>query len=135
MGFWSHLKAGLALKCPRCHQGEMFTHSALDLQKFDQMPEKCPACGFRYEIELGFYWGAMYMSYGLSVMIVFLVGISLYFLADDPPTWVYLTVVAITIVGFTPVLFRYARVIMLYFFGSVSFDPRYSTAKRSSFPE
>lgn len=125
MEAWEHLKAGLKLKCPRCHQGPMFSHSALNLRKFDQMPENCPVCGFRYEIELGFYWGAMYMSYGLSVFIVFLVGISLYFLANDPPTWVYLTTVATIVVLFTPVLFRYARVMMLYFFGSVSFDPKY----------
>ncbi|WP_255478676.1 DUF983 domain-containing protein [Rufibacter sp. XAAS-G3-1] len=103
----------------------MFSHSALNLSKFDQMPEKCPVCGFRYEIELGFYWGAMYMSYGLSVVIVFLVGITLYFLANDPPTWVYLTTVATVVILFTPLLFRYARVMMLYFFGSVSFDPKY----------
>lgn len=125
MGSWQHLKAALALKCPRCHQGDMFTHSAFNLQKFDQMPEKCAVCGFRFEIELGFYWGAMYMSYGLSVAIVFLVGISLYVFGNDPPTWVYLTVVASIIIVFTPVLFRYARVMMLYFFGSVSFDPKY----------
>ncbi|MBA9079022.1 MULTISPECIES: DUF983 domain-containing protein [Rufibacter] len=103
----------------------MFTHSALNLKKFDQMPEKCPFCGFRYEIELGFYWGAMYMSYGLSVLIVLIVGVSLYFLANDPPTWVYLTAVAGTVILLTPVLFRYARVLMLYLFGSVSFDPKY----------
>ncbi|WP_223808659.1 DUF983 domain-containing protein [Rufibacter hautae] len=125
MSAWEHLQAGLEMKCPRCHQGPMFSHSALNLGKFDQMPEKCPVCGFRYEVELGFYWGAMYMSYGLSVVIVFLVGISLYFLANDPPTWVYLTTVAGTILVFTPFLFRYARVMMLYFFGSVSFDPKY----------
>jgi hypothetical protein len=103
----------------------MFSHKAYDLRKFDQMPEKCSVCGFRFEIELGFYWGAMYMSYGLSVVLVFLVGVSLYFLAHDPPTWVYLTAVASSVFLLTPVLFRYARVMMLYFFGSVSFNPKY----------
>lgn len=129
MAAGEHLKSALALRCPRCHQGEMFTHSALNLRKFDQMPEHCPVCGFRYEVELGFYWGAMYMSYGLSVAIVLIVGLSLYFLADDPPTWVYLTVVATTVLLLTPVLFRYARVMMLYFFGSVSYDPKYRSAQ------
>ncbi|WP_225986444.1 DUF983 domain-containing protein [Rufibacter sp. LB8] len=103
----------------------MFSHSALNLREFDKMPEACPVCGFRFEIELGFYWGAMYMSYGLSVIIVVLVGLGLYHLANDPPTWVYLTTVASIVVVFTPFLFRYARVMMLYFFGSVSFDPKY----------
>jgi len=122
---FDHLKAGLALKCPRCHQGKMFSHTAYNLRRFDEMPETCPVCGFRYEVELGFYWGAMYMSYGLSVGIVFLVGIGLYYLAGNPPTWVYLAAVATTVLVLTPVLFRYARVMMLYFFGSVSFDPRF----------
>ncbi len=67
----------------------------------------------------------MYMSYGLSVVVVFLVGVSLYFLANDPPTWVYLTAVAASVILLTPFLFRYARVLMLYFFGSVSFNPKY----------
>jgi len=125
MSAWENAKAGLALKCPRCHQGNLFTHSAYNLGKFDRMPEKCPVCGFRYEVELGFYWGAMYMSYGISVLIVLIVGVSLYHLANDPPTWVYLTTVASIIVVFTTVLFRYGRVLMLYFFGSVSYDPRY----------
>lgn len=127
---WEHVKAAMALKCPRCHQGEMFTHAAYNYRKFDQMPEHCPVCRFRYEIELGFYWGAMYMSYGLSVFIVVLVGLGLYHLAGDPPTWVYLTVVASIIVFLTPVLFRYGRVMMLYLFGSVAYDPKYRSHKQ-----
>ncbi|QHL89363.1 DUF983 domain-containing protein [Nibribacter ruber] len=89
------------------------------------MPEHCPVCGLRYERELGFYWGAMYMSYGLSVGIVVTVGLLLYHVFNDPPTWVYLTAVATIITVFTPILFRYGRVMMLYFFGSVSFDVKY----------
>ncbi|WP_082883171.1 DUF983 domain-containing protein [Rufibacter roseus] len=94
------------------------------------MPEQCSVCGFRYEIELGFYWGAMYMSYGLSVLIVVIVGLSLYHFAGDPPTWVYLTVVASIVVLFTSVLFRYARVMMLYFFGSVRYDAKYQQGNK-----
>jgi uncharacterized protein (DUF983 family) len=123
----AHLQAALAMKCPQCHQGPLFTHSAANLQKFDQMPEHCSVCGLRFERELGFYWGAMYMSYGLSVGIVVTLGLVLYHLFNDPATWVYLTAVASTITILTPVLFRYGRVMMLYWFGSVSFDPKYRT--------
>lgn len=113
----------LHMKCPQCYRGAMFSHSALSLQNFDKMHEHCPVCGLRYERELGFYWGAMYMSYGLSVFIVLITGVSLYYLANDPPTWVYLSVVTSVIILFTPLLFRYARVIMLYAFGGVSYRP------------
>lgn len=87
------------------------------------MYEACPACGQHYEPEVGFYWGAMYISYGLSVGIVVLVGLTLYYLAGDPPVWVYITGVACTVVLLTPLLFRYARALMLYCFGSISYDP------------
>lgn len=30
------------------------------------MHEDCPSCGQKYEIEPGFYWGAMYIGYALS---------------------------------------------------------------------
>lgn len=89
------------------------------------MPEKCPVCGFRYEVELGFYWGVLYMSYALSFIIVLIGGLALYHLANDPPTWIYLTVVSSIIVVSTPISFRYGRMLMLYLFGSVSFDPNF----------
>ena len=121
----SALKAIIACKCPRCHQGDMFTHSAFSLRHFDDMPEHCPVCNFRYEIEVGFYWGAMYISYGLSVILLVVFGVLLYYLAGDPPLWVYIAGVSGVLLLFTTFLFRYARVLMLYWFGSVHYDPRY----------
>ena len=55
-------------KCPRCHEGDFFeTHNPYNLKKFDKMYKKCPVCGEDYERETGFYYGAMYVSYGLTV--------------------------------------------------------------------
>jgi uncharacterized protein (DUF983 family) len=121
----STLKAILATKCPRCHQGDMFTHPAYSLGHFDDMPEHCPVCKFRYEIEVGFYWGAMYISYGLSVFLLVILGILLFYLGDDPPLWVYIAGVSGVLLLFTTILFRYARVLMLYWFGSVHYDPKF----------
>lgn len=86
------------------------------------MPESCAVCGQHYEPETGFYWGAMYISYGLAVGVVLVAGLLTYFLGHDPPTWVYVTVVAACMVLLTPLLFRYARAIMLYLFGGSSYD-------------
>lgn len=116
----------LKCRCPRCRQGEVFTHAALNLRKFDHMHERCLVCGLHYEVEVGFFWGAMYISYGFSVGIILVAGILLFYLANDPPVWVYLTVVATTIILSTPVLFRYARILMLYFFGGIKYNPVYS---------
>ena len=119
----SSLLAMVAQKCPRCHHGPLFKHSALNLRKFDEMYEDCVACRQYYEPEVGFYWGAMYISYGFSTGIVFLTGVLLYYLANDPPVWGYITVVAAIVLALTPLLFRYARVVMLYFFGGIHYNP------------
>lgn len=120
------LGAILACKCPRCRRGEVFTHTAMNLRKFDHMHKTCPSCGLYYETEVGLFWGAMYISYGFSVAIVVIVGIMLYFLANDPPTWVYMSSVGAVVLLTTPLLFRYARILMLYFFAGVNYNPSYS---------
>ncbi len=113
----------LALRCPRCHEGPLFLHPATSLTKFTEMPDQCPVCGLSYEPEPGFYFGAMYISFGFAVGIFFAVGIALYFLAGDPDSWVYVvTVAAVTLVS-TPLVFRYSRALMLYLFGNSGYDP------------
>jgi Na+/citrate or Na+/malate symporter len=67
----------------------------------------------------------MYISYGFSVGIVLAVGVLLYYLAHDLPIWVYLTTVATIVFLFTPLLFRYARILLLHYFSGVKFDPSY----------
>lgn len=121
----SKLEAMLACRCPRCRQGEVFTHSFLNLRKFDGMYERCLVCGLYYEVEVGLFWGAMYISYGFSVGIVLAVGVLLYYLANDPPMWVYLTTVTTIIVLSTTLLFRYARIVMLYYFSGIRYNPAY----------
>ncbi|MCC9138284.1 DUF983 domain-containing protein [Pontibacter silvestris] len=125
MGNPSKVGAILACRCPRCRRGEVFTHSFLNLNKFDQMHKSCPVCGLWYEVEVGLFWGAMYISYGFSVGIVLAVGILLYYFANDPPTWVYVVVVAVVVLLSTTLLFRYARILMLYYFSGINYDPSY----------
>lgn len=91
------------------------------------MYAQCPVCQFHYEPEVGFYWGAMYYSYAFSVIIVVIAGISLYYLANDLLAWVYMVTVTATVIMLTPVLFRYARAMMLFLFGGTGFDRRYTS--------
>lgn len=42
------------------------------------MPAACSVCGQAFEPEVGFYWGAMYVSYGFSTFIVAIVVVLLY---------------------------------------------------------
>jgi uncharacterized protein (DUF983 family) len=112
----------LALRCPRCHQGKLFSYPATSLTKFMDMPAECPVCSQTYEPEPGFYYGAMYISFGFALATFAVVGVLLYYFFGDPATWVYVVVVAIITLLSTPLVFRYSRALMLYLFGGVRYD-------------
>ena len=121
----SMLTGILQQRCPRCRRGPLFTHSALSLTHFTDMPVSCPVCDQTYEPEPGFYFGAMYISFAFSTGIMLVVGFLVYHLLNDPDTWVYVTAVAVIALLMTPVSLRYSRTLMLYLFGSVEYDPKY----------
>lgn len=55
-------------KCPHCHEGEfMVSRNPYDLSRAGDLLEACPVCHRKYEPEPGFYYGGMYVSYGLAV--------------------------------------------------------------------
>jgi uncharacterized protein (DUF983 family) len=55
-------------KCPKCHQGDFFIDKhAYNLKTFIKMHEKCTHCREIFDKEVGFYYGAMYVSYGLNI--------------------------------------------------------------------
>lgn len=68
----------LKLKCPRCRQGDLFCNKKIYQYKgFFDMPKKCPKCGQDFQIETGFYYGAMYVSYALTIALIVAVFIAL----------------------------------------------------------
>ncbi|WP_240635586.1 DUF983 domain-containing protein [Hymenobacter rigui] len=114
----------LQQRCPRCHQGNLFTTSALHLTRFTEMPEDCPVCGQHYEPEPGFFWGAMYISYAFSTGIMLITGLLVYHLLHDPAVWVYVTSVAVAAVLLTPLSLRYSRTVLLYLFSGIDYKPQ-----------
>ncbi len=55
-------------RCPRCRLGKIFVRSIF--LGFPKMHERCPACNLRFEREPGYFLGAMYISYGLALVII-----------------------------------------------------------------
>lgn len=57
-------------KCPHCHEGDFFvTKNPYNFSEFTKMHENCPVCGEKYLREIGFFYGSMYVSYGLTVAL------------------------------------------------------------------
>lgn len=82
-----------------------------------KLANPCSVCGQNYELETGFYWGAMYVSYGINVLVfVVMWGITeLIFPADTNPWW-YVGLITVTEVLLVPFTFRWARLIWINFF-------------------
>jgi uncharacterized protein (DUF983 family) len=54
-------------KCPKCAQGFVFKRK-LSFMQLPVMNVKCEQCNYTFDREPGYFLGAMYVSYGLSVL-------------------------------------------------------------------
>ena len=114
-------------KCPRCREGDIFTYPLLEKPtKFIKTNKACSRCGLRYEREPGFFFGAMYVSYALTMAIFLGFTFILYYVFGDPALEVYIIAVVGTVIILTPVVFRYSRTLYLHGFGGVKYNEAYS---------
>ncbi len=118
----SFLNALLKGKCPRCREGQMFTYPVSRLSRFNKMNHSCPFCGVRLEPEPGFYQGAMYVGYAFTIFAMAVIGLSLYFLSN-PSDGVYIGTVIGVMILIAPLNYRYSRILYLYLFGGIKYDP------------
>ena len=86
------------------------------------MYEHCPHCGLRYEVEPGYFIGAMYVSYAISGGVALVVGFLLFYLAGDPGGWTYTLVIAPLMVVIAPLNFRISRVIWLHYVAGIKYQ-------------
>ena len=57
-------------KCPRCHKGEFFEHKfTYNPNKITKLHDNCPKCNLKYMMEPSFFYGAMYVNYGITVAL------------------------------------------------------------------
>ncbi len=85
------------------------------------MFERCPVCGIKYEREQGYFLGAMYVSYGISIPAVLLLVVLFWKFT----TWPYdIDVLAafLAYLPFVPSVARFSRVVWMYI--DQAFDPR-----------
>lgn len=121
----SKFQSILEERCPKCRQGKMFPASPYQIRRFDRMHANCPVCGLKFDIEPGFYTGAMYVSYAFSVAIFLVTGFILFLFFDDPDLIVYVATTFAIVLLLFPLLYRYSRVIYLHLFGGIRYNPDY----------
>lgn len=129
----------ITMRCPRCRRGPMFSHpnpyKRITLKHIFDMPEQCPVCGQRYDLEPGFWYGTAYVSYALTVAIsvatfvawLVLIGVS----TEDNRIFWWLGVNALLLVILQPWIMRLSRVIYMRFF--IRYDEDFQKTKPKEF--
>lgn len=114
-------------KCPKCNEGEFFANKfTFNPSKVTKIHSNCANCNLKYMLEPSFFYGAMYVNYGITVAIsitVFVIaklGFELNLLES------FLSVLSALLI-LAPINLRLARIIWINMF--VPFDEKASATK------
>lgn len=122
----SYISTVIGCRCPRCREGKLFKYPLnLKLSNVLKMNKECPVCGQPTDIEVGFYYGTSFVSYGITVLLSVLsfviwyltVGMSV----DDNRFIYWLIFNAVLLIILQPWLMRFSRSLWISWF--VKHDP------------
>jgi uncharacterized protein (DUF983 family) len=119
----SQTSAALHAKCPKCRKGDMFANSMYGFSS-QKMNTRCAHCGFTFEIEPGFFYVAMFVSYAFNIAEMVSLAVAIYVLSGSHNPWIYVGALLSISVILSPFNFRYSRVVLLYWLTpGIHYDP------------
>ena len=119
----SKLNSILTGSCPKCQNESMYSDkNILNLSNVLKMNDHCSHCGLKYQIEPSFFYGAMYVSYGLNVAIGIAAFIVSYLMFGATLKEAFIVIIASLILSF-PFVLRLSRNIYINMF--VSYDENF----------
>lgn len=121
------------MKCPYCREGRFYRSHPYDLSQVGDTLDECPKCRRSYSVEYGFYMGAMYLSYGLTVLNGILTYMLVRFaLGVEAMVWQLVALALVVLVG-APLVYAYSKVL----YGNIFLpykgpsDPNYRPVRRA----
>ena len=101
----------LRQRCPRCRMGSIFRHSIF--RGFPKMQARCSVCDLKFEREPGYFLGAMYVSYGLGIVIIALIAALLWSVTG---WWITKDTIwaVVLFLPLAPTITLFARVLWIY---------------------
>jgi len=121
----SKIKSIFTGSCPRCQNESMYSdQNLLHLSKVLKMNDHCSHCGLKYQIEPSFFYGAMYVSYGLNVAVGIAAFIVSFVFFGTTIEQSFLSII-VTLVLLFPFVLRLSRNIYINMF--VSYDPKFDS--------
>ncbi len=106
--------------CPKCHEESMYTNkNPYAITQLFSMHEYCSHCHTKYKMEPSFFYGSMYVSYGVGIAFAVAAFLISFFLFESNLITAFISIVAALIV-FYPIIIRLSRNIWINLF--ISFD-------------
>ena len=107
--------------CPKCHSESMYKRTnPYNITAVYDMHERCSVCHTKYKIEPSFFYGAMYVSYGLGVAIAVAAFIISFVFPGSSMATAFFSIMG-ALVLLMPLNMRFARNIWINFF--ITYDP------------
>ncbi|QMU31673.1 DUF983 domain-containing protein [Adhaeribacter radiodurans] len=94
----------------------MFPPGTLYSKRFADMYPQCPCCGQSFEPEPGYYYGAMYVSFGFSTGIFLVVLFVLSLLVKEVTLGMVMVTIGVIVIGLLPIMFRLSRAVWINIF-------------------
>ena len=105
-------------KCPSCHKGNFFKHTfTMNLFKVNKIKKTCSCCNLKYMIEPAFYFGALYVSYGITVALCIVTFVISKLMLNVTLLTSFITIFVVLIL-FIPVNLRLSRILWINMFVS-----------------
>jgi uncharacterized protein (DUF983 family) len=107
--------------CPKCQKESMyFNKKWFSITNILKMNERCSHCDLKYQIEPAFFFGAMYVNYGLNVALIVVTFIIAFLGFHANITSIFVSVIVV-LIAFFPISIRLSRNIYINLF--VSYNP------------
>ncbi|MCE7993019.1 MAG: DUF983 domain-containing protein [Roseivirga sp.] len=104
-------------KCPNCEKGSVFASGGNILKlKGPEMNTTCPVCEYKFEREPGYFFGAMFISYGLTIAQAMAVYFIIWTIGVDLSVDMIMLIITLVLVVLLFPNFRASRVIWMYIF-------------------
>jgi hypothetical protein len=115
----SKLYSILFNKCPKCHTSNFWASDNPFKNMFfstENSCKTCENCSLDYELETGFWYGSMYVSYAISVAVMLLFWSLTTFLFSTITTFNEILIIVIAIILVSPLNYHVSRLIWINFF-------------------
>ena len=102
--------------CPKCHQESMYVNrNPYALSETLKINDTCSHCNTRYRMEPSFFYGSMYVSYGVGIAFAVATFILSYVVFESSLLTAFFAII-ITLVVLIPVIMRLSRNIWINLF-------------------